>query len=235
MKKTKRMQLKSCIALCIIVALCGCGKKDAKSSSESMFEYSEGPEETGQSDAEAASEASSQSSEDAASEPSEDAVSEPSEEFSDRPADRSSVESTEAGILTDPSDIDLRDTDGNGRNYEFSYDGESFTAIYTTDNWKVIDSYRITGKSDLVIICRALSDEHPVHGSDMESYRTPEDMAYEWQIHSMAYLLLPDEDPLKSHAKDVDLDPRDQGRSLEEIYKDRTGKELDYSKLFTGK
>ncbi len=43
-------------------------------------------------------------------------------------------------------------------------------------------------------------------------------MAYEWLQHNIAYELLPDSE-FKASAKDVDLDPDDQGLSLEEIYR----------------
>lgn len=131
------------------------------------------------------------------------------------------------GILTKASDIELTDVDGKGKNYVFSYADESFYATYTTDNWKIIDSYKITNKSDLIIICQALIDAHPVHGSDKENYRTAEDMAYEWTQHNMAYELLSDDTVWKQKSKDVDLNPEDQGKTFIEIYEDRTGKKFD--------
>ena len=57
-------------------------------------------------------------------------------------------------------------------------------------------------------------------------YRTEEDMAYEWLQHNIAFMVLPKDDPLLEDAKNVDLDPADQGRSFREIYEDRTGKEF---------
>jgi hypothetical protein len=39
-------------------------------------------------------------------------------------------------------------------------------------------------------------------------------------------MVLPKDDPLLEDAKNVDLDPADQGRSFREIYEDRTGKEF---------
>ncbi|MBR0085067.1 MAG: hypothetical protein IJL97_00810, partial [Lachnospiraceae bacterium] len=95
-------------------------------------------------------------------------------------ASESVTEAAPAGILTSPEDIGLTNANGDGSNYTFTYGEEIFTAIYTTDNWKIIDSYRIDNSDDMKIICEALIAEHPVHGSDMQSYRTPEDMAYEW-------------------------------------------------------
>ncbi len=139
----------------------------------------------------------------------------------------------EKGILSSTTDINLRDIDGAGTNYLFNYNDEDYRAVYTTDNWKIIDSYKIDNSSDIRIICQALIDIHPIHGSDMVSYRTADDMAYEWVQHNLAYQTLPDDSPLKSHAKDVDLDPNDQNRSFDEIYKDRTGKELDLNDFVT--
>ncbi len=141
------------------------------------------------------------------------------------------LESSEegGGLLKSTEDINLRDVDGSGTNYMFTYNGENFSAVYTTDNWRITDSYKIENVDDMLIICEALISIHPVHGSDMQSYRTAQDMAYEWLQHDLAYELLSDDDPLKANAKDVDLDPKDQNRSFEEIYKDRTGKEFSLS------
>lgn len=140
---------------------------------------------------------------------------------------QSNIDISSTGILTSAEDINLHDIDGAGTNYEFTYNGETYSAVYTTDNWRIYNSYKIQDIGDIAIICQALIDIHPIHGSDMESYRTVEDMAYEWLQHNLAYEFLPDDDPLKSHARDVDLDPKDQNKSFEEIYKDRTGKEFD--------
>lgn len=131
-------------------------------------------------------------------------------------------------ILKSPEDIGLHDTDGYETNYAFTYGDQEFTAEYTYDNWRVYDSWRITNGKDLEIICQALLDEHTVHGSDLESIRTAEDMAFEWQQHNIAYAVLPEDNAWREHAKDVDLDPADQGRTFEEIYEDRTGEEIDY-------
>lgn len=148
--------------------------------------------------------------------------------------DSSGAASTEvgSGILSDPSDINLRDADGNDKNYLFTYDGEDFSVVYTTDNWRIYDSYKINNTEDMTIICEALISVHQIHGSDMESYRTAEDMAYEWLQHNIAYQFLPDESPWKVHAQNVDLDPKDQGKSFSEIYEDRTGKEFNLKDFF---
>jgi hypothetical protein len=113
-----------------------------------------------------------------------------------------------------------------GNTPAFSYNQEEFSAQYTKENWKIIDSYKITDTDDIIIICQALSDAHPVHGRDMESFRTPEDMAFEWLQHNVAYAFLPDDNAWKRSAKDVDLNPADQGKTFQEMYEDRTGKKL---------
>lgn len=141
--------------------------------------------------------------------------------------------SEETGILTSTSDINLTDTDGSGTNYTFVYDSETYKAVYRTDNWTIFDSYKINNMADMTIICQALIDTSPVHGRDMQSYREASDMAYEWMQHNVAYMALPDDSPLKSHAKDVDFDPEDQNKTFDEIYKDRTGKDLDIDDILT--
>lgn len=137
----------------------------------------------------------------------------------------------EEGILSDPSDIELHDVDGKGKNYAFTYGDEEFSAVYTKDNWKIVDSYKIENNEDMKIICSALIEEHQVHGRDMESYRTPDDMAYEWEQHNIAYAFLPDDNRWKAKTKDVDLNPADQGLSFTEIYEQQTGKELTIDEL----
>lgn len=134
-------------------------------------------------------------------------------------------------VLKSSKDINLRDIDGKKTNYVFTYKDEDFSAIYTKDNWKIKNSYKITNGQDIAYICKALIDVHPIHGKDMKSYRTVDDLVYEWQQHNLAYSLLPDDNSWKSHAKDVDLDPADQGKSLAEIYEARTGSKLDVRKL----
>ncbi|MDO5491687.1 MAG: hypothetical protein Q4F96_04730, partial [Bacillota bacterium] len=79
----------------------------------------------------------------------------------------------------------------------------------------------------MIAICQTLIDTHPVHGRDDESYRTADDMVYEWEQHNLVYTYLPEDNLWRESAKNVDFDPEDQGRSFEEIYEDRTGQELD--------
>lgn len=126
-------------------------------------------------------------------------------------------------------DINLRDIYGGGSNYLFTYKGEDYTAIYYYDNWCIYDSYKITNGFAMKKICQALIDEHPIHGSDYESYRTAKDMVYEWKQHNIAYAVLPDDNPWKTTTGNVDFDPEDQGKSLEELYEDRTGEEFDFA------
>ena len=121
-------------------------------------------------------------------------------------------------ILSSVDDIGLSVSDTD--TCYFTYDGESFKAVYTPDNWTIYDSYRVRNSRDMKIICEALIAIHPIHGSDMVSYRTADDMAYEWLQHNIAYEFLPDSS-YKQSAKDVDLDPQDQGKSLEELFSSR--------------
>lgn len=126
--------------------------------------------------------------------------------------------------LSSTDDIELHCIDEMGVNYVFSYSGEEFSAKYTPDNWHITDSYLIESHHDLVIICQALIDEHPVHSADMEGYRTAEDMAYEWHRHNIAYALLPEGSEWKDSARDVDLDSKDQNKSLFDFFLERLDK-----------
>lgn len=121
-------------------------------------------------------------------------------------------------ILSSTDDIALTTKDG--YTCYFTYNGESFKAVYTPDNWTIYDSYRVRNSKDMEIICEALIALHPIHGNDMVSYRSAADMAYEWLQHNIAYEFLP-EGTYKQSAKDVDLDPYDQGKSLEELFSSR--------------
>lgn len=120
--------------------------------------------------------------------------------------------------------IELKDIDGKETNYKFTYNGNTFKAVYTPDNWHIINSYKIDNKDDMALICNALINIHPIHGKDMKTYRTVEDLVYEWEQHNVAYALLPEDSVWKQSAKDIDLDPKDQGKNMIEIYQDRAGK-----------
>ena len=126
--------------------------------------------------------------------------------------------SIEKGILKSIEDISLHDIDGKESNYLFTYNGVEFTVKYTKDNWKIYNSYLITNSNDMEIICNALLDIHPIHGKDKTSYRTAQDMVYEWEQHNVAYVIIPSGSKWNNMAKDVDFNPEDQGRSLEEMF-----------------
>lgn len=153
-------------------------------------------------------------------------------EYKENPVSTQDINIEEnTNTLSSAEDINLRDLDGQGTNYIFTYNNQDFSAKYTKDNWHITDSYKITNSGDIGIICQTLIDIHPIHGKDMKSYRTVDDLVYEWQQHNLAYNLLSDDNSWKEHAKDVDLNPADQGKSLAEIYEDRTGKKLSVEKL----
>ena len=138
-------------------------------------------------------------------------------------------------VLSSTEDINLRDLDGKKSNYLFTYKNQDYSAKYTKDNWHIKDSYKITDAKDIGIICQALIEVHPIHGKDLKSYRKVDDLVYEWQQHNLAYNLLPDDNSWKEHAKDVDLDPADQGKNLTQISEARTGSKLDINKLKNNK
>ena len=126
---------------------------------------------------------------------------------------------------TPTESVKLNDTDGSGTKYTFTYQGQTFTAEFTVnpgdkkENWRIYDSYLIRSRADMVMICSELIKLHGVHGRDMVSWRTAEDMADEWQIHNTAYDFLPDGNK-REHAKDVDFDPDDQGKSFWDFVKE---------------
>lgn len=129
--------------------------------------------------------------------------------------------------INSSEDINLVCTDKNGRNFSFTYNKEKYTAIYTIDNWCIKNSYKIKNKKDITYVCEALIKVHPIHGADKKSYRTADDMMYEWVQHNIAYDYLPDGNLWKSHARDVDLNPDDQGKSMMEMYGARANKGMN--------
>jgi len=104
---------------------------------------------------------------------------------------------------------------------------EDYEAEFQEDTWTIYNSCRIKNAKDILIICRALSEEHPVPSRDRESVRTPEDMAFEWEQHNLAYEQLPEGNHWRESSRNVDLDPDDQGKTFKEIYEERTGEELN--------
>lgn len=133
-----------------------------------------------------------------------------------------STVSEEPTFVSTIDSIEIVDVDGKDTNYEFIYHEEVFKVYYVYDNWKIYDSYKIKNQADMKIICQALIDIHPIHGKDRVSYRTADDMVYEWVQHNIAYEILPEESKWRNNAKNVDFDPDDQGKSLKEMFDDRT-------------
>lgn len=131
------------------------------------------------------------------------------------------------GILKSIDDLSLKDVNNKKTNFTFIYMNEVFNATYTKDNWHIENSYKINNKNDITIICKALTDIYPIHGKDMKSFRTIDDLVYEWELHNIAYDFLPEDSSWKENARSVDLDSEDQGRSIKEIYEARTGKKFN--------
>ncbi|HBB19483.1 MAG TPA: hypothetical protein DCZ62_03475 [Ruminococcus sp.] len=125
-------------------------------------------------------------------------------------------------LLSSPAEICLTAADQLG-NYTFTYGERLFYALYEPDNWHITDSYLIENEQDILMICRALAEENPVHTADLSGWRTPEDMASEWRSHNLAYSLLPADSPSKGHAKDVDLDAKDSGKTSLDFLLERSG------------
>ena len=127
--------------------------------------------------------------------------------------------------------IELKDVDGKQTTYSFTYQNEVYTAIFKNECCKINNSYKIKNTNDMREICQALIDEHKVYGKDRKSYRTAGDMVYEWVQHNLAYSILPENSEYKERAKDVDLDPDDQGKNFIELYEDKTGKKINFSDI----
>ena len=124
-------------------------------------------------------------------------------------------------LISSADELGFADVTGYGENYCFSYGGEEFTALYWTDNWRILDSYKIRNSQDILLICSVLAELHPIHSADYSGWRTPEDMAYEWEQHNFAYDMSPEGSSYKVSSRDVDIDPKDQGRSAYDMLIDR--------------
>ena len=135
--------------------------------------------------------------------------------------------------ISSSNGIDLRSDDGTC--YYFTYKGEDYYAEYASDTWTVYNSCQIKNPTDIYKICKALDQEHRVPSRDYSSYRTPSDMAFEWEQHNIAYDQLPEGNYWRESARNVDLDPEDQGKSFKEIYEERTGNTLDLDKIVENK
>ena len=162
---------------------------------------------------------------------SEDLNNNSSDSKGEEPVDTEDNESK--SLITSAADLNFHCVDSGTGKYSFTYNGEDFTATYIPDNWKITNSYKINNEHDMTIICQTLIDEHPIHGADMASYRTADDMVYEWFQHNLLYEVLPSDSQWIQNARDVDFDPNDQNKSFEEIYEDRTGKELTLEDIFS--
>ena len=113
-------------------------------------------------------------------------------------------------------------------NYSFEYGEQTFTAHYTPylgGDWKVVDSYRITNRADMIIICEQLLRENKVQGR-ITQYRTAKDMADEWEIHNKGYTLAAalGMTSAVSRLKDVDMDKKDQGKSFDDFVAEFLGR-----------
>jgi len=130
-------------------------------------------------------------------------------------------EAWSASLLGSAAELNLKTDDD--LHYSFDYGGLRFEAVFTpsSDNWKIIDSYKIQNHDDMLIICRTLSEAHPIHTADGSGFRTAEDMVYEWEQHNLAWALLPEDSGWKNNAKDVDINPEDQGKNIIDFYNDR--------------
>lgn len=129
----------------------------------------------------------------------------------------------------DNINIEINEIENN--KYTFIYNDETYNVVYWTDNWKIINSYKIRNKEHMKIICEKLLEIHKIHGEDKVSYRTVDDMVFEWEQHNIGYDLLPNDNKWKDTAKDVDFDPKDQNKTLKDMYEMRTGKELNIYNL----
>ena len=122
----------------------------------------------------------------------------------------------------DSSDFKLNDL-GNWQ-YSFTYGGEEFSVgLYfpVGCDWQIVDSYKITNRADMIVICEALLREHKIGGC-ITRYRTARDMADEWEIHNRGYSIVKDLAYMASAAnrlKNVDLDKKDQGKTFDDFLK----------------
>ena len=140
---------------------------------------------------------------------------------------------TQNDVITESKEdninIEIKEIDNN--KYSFIYNDETYNVVYWIDNWKIFDSYKIRNAEHMKIICEKLLEIHQIHGEDKVSYRTADDMVFEWEQHNIGYDLLPTDSKWKDTAKDVDFDPKDQNKTLKDMYEMRTGKELNIYNL----
>lgn len=140
--------------------------------------------------------------------------------FEGTPADEPTISDKDFEVTYDGKD-------DYAENYSFTYGGETFTVHYTPysgGDWKVVDSYKITNKADMVLICEKLHRLHKIEGR-ITRYRTAKDMADEWEIHDQGYVLAKNYgmDSAVARLKDVDMDKKDQGKTFDDFVKDFLG------------
>ena len=137
---------------------------------------------------------------------------------------RSEAVSSES-LITDNS-IVLTQDKNNPNFYSFNYNGTDFSAqwLYLESTWHIENSYLIKNKDDILKICKALHSVHPVpRGNDPTKYRTPEDMAYEWEQHNIGVELCENLSVFEfaksgiERCKHVDINPGDEGKNVYEL------------------
>ena len=122
------------------------------------------------------------------------------------------------------TDAELVLTDNGDDTYTFAYGNDTFTALYTPyigGDWKIYDSYKITNRADMVIICEKLLKLNKVRGR-ITQYRTAKDMADEWEVHNRGYAIALSLSMTDAAArlKDVDMDKKDQGKTFDDFIAD---------------
>jgi len=135
-------------------------------------------------------------------------------------------------VVVNENDNDIVIHSVDGYEYTFNYHGEDFYVYKDYENWRIIDSYKIDNTNDMKDIITALINIYPIPSKDYNSYRSVEDMLQEWEIHNFAYNMLPDDSEYKNRVKDVDFNPADEGKTLEDYFKEYTG--IDYSQIYDG-
>ena len=115
-------------------------------------------------------------------------------------------------LLASTGDLNLRSDDS--EHYSFEYGGTTYSAEFQGNSWRIYDSYRIMNHEDMLLICQALTAEHPIPTADGKGNRTIQDLAHEWDQHNFAFTLLPEGSEWKERARHVDLNPEDQGKEL---------------------
>ena len=136
--------------------------------------------------------------------------------------------SSSAGTSPTISAADFALTDNGDDSYTFNYGGETFSAVFTPyigGDWKIYDSYKITNRADMVIICEKLLAVNKVEGR-ITPCRTAKDMADEWEIHNRGYSLAKSFSMTSAaeRLKDVDMDKKDQGKTFDDFLAEFLGR-----------